>query len=296
MSRKLQYVFTDVFAESKYAGNPLATFLDGSGLSGKEMQQITREINFSETTFILPDQGKDGAFRVRIFTPGGEVDFAGHPTLGTAWVIRNRLIRKPSEKIVLDLNVGRVPVTWGDADDVNSMLFMRQIEPSFGEQVDAEILADVLRLPPGSLDLEWPVQAVSTGLAHLIVPVKDLKALKKASIQPGLYWALVDKHEAKSILVFCPEGYESSQAVSVRVFGDYYGVPEDPATGSGNGCLAAYLAKHRYFGKPEIDILAGQGYEMGRPSTLALKSSEREGRIQVQVGGRVVPVAEGWWE
>lgn len=296
MNRKRHFIFTDVFAESKYAGNPLATFLDGSSLSGGEMLQITREINFSETTFILPDEGKDGGFRVRIFTPGSEVDFAGHPTLGTAWVIRQHLIRKPVDPVVLNLNVGPVPVTWPDPDDGNSPLFMEQVEPSFDEHADQKTMAGVLNLNPDDLDSRWPVQSVSTGLPHFIVAVKDLKTLKKVRVNLDLYWALINQSETKSILVFCPEGYDASQALAVRVFGDYYGVPEDPATGSGNGCLAAFLVKYRYYGSDTIDIRTGQGYEIGRPSTLVLRASKQGESIQVKVGGRVVPVAEGYWE
>ncbi len=295
MSRKLRYVLTDVFAESKYSGNQLATFLDGSSLSGAEMQQIAREINFSETTFILPGESPDGEFRVRIFTPGGEVDFAGHPTLGSAYVIRKHILQNHVNEVRLNLNVGQVPVTWSDPDDENSRLFMRQIEPTFGDQMDAELLADVLGLSSNAMDTKWPVEVVSTGLPQIMVPLKNMKALKQIKIRKDLYEELILKSEAKIILAFSPGGYARDQALGVRVFCDYFGIPEDPATGSGNGCLAAYLVKHRYFGSKSIDIRAGQGYEIGRPSTLALRASNRNGRIQVEVGGRVIPIAEGLW-
>jgi len=296
MSRRFHFIMTDVFAESKYAGNQLAVFLDGSSLSGEEMLQITREINFSETTFILPEEGKDGGYRVRIFTPGSEVDFAGHPTLGTAWVIRKHLIQKPVDKVVLNLNVGPVPVTWADPEDENGQGFMRQIEPTFGEQLDAGILADVLGLPSDAMDSKWPVEVVSTGLPQIMVPLKNLDALKQVKVQRDLYDELILNREAKIVLAFCPGGYTQDQALGVRVFCDYFGIQEDPATGSGNGCLAAYLVKNRYFGSDAIDIRTGQGYEIGRPSTLALRASRQEDSIQVEVGGRVVPIAEGYWE
>jgi trans-2,3-dihydro-3-hydroxyanthranilate isomerase len=296
MSRKLRYVLTDVFAESKYSGNQLATFLDGSSLSGAEMQQIAREINFSETTFILPGESPDGEFRVRIFTPGGEVDFAGHPTLGSAYVIRKYILQNHGNEVRLNLNVGQVPVTWSDPDDENSRLFMRQIEPTFGDQMDADLLADVLGLSSNAMDTKWPVEVVSTGLPQIMVPLKNMKALKQIKIRKDLYEELILKSEAKIILVFSPGGYTRDQALGVRVFCDYFGIPEDPATGSGNGCLAAYLVKHRYFGSKSIDIQTGQGYEIGRPSTLALRASNQNGRIQVEVGGRVIPIAEGLWQ
>ncbi|MBN2104526.1 PhzF family phenazine biosynthesis protein [bacterium] len=296
MNQKLKFVISDVFAESRYSGNQLATFLDASSLTDEEMQHITREINFSETTFILPGSRKNGGYRVRIFTPGCEVDFAGHPTLGTASVIRNHLLGEPVDQVLLNLNVGPVPVTWQNPKNAGGLLWMKQVEPVFGGQMDAVRMAEVLGIDPDDLDEKWPVESVSTGLAHHIVPLKNKQALKKAKIQPAFYEPLINQTKTKSILIFCPEGYEDEQTLGVRVFDDYYGIPEDPATGSGNGCLAAYLVKHRYFGSHAIDIKVGQGYEIGRPSTLALKASDSQNRIQVQVGGKVVQIAEGFWD
>jgi len=296
MQRKLRFVISDVFAESKYTGNQLATFLDASSLTDDEMQQMTREIHFSETTFIFPVPQENGGYRVRIFTPGCEVDFAGHPTLGTASVIRDHLVREPVDRVLLNLNVGPVPVTWQDPQNKDGLLWMKQVEPVFGEQMDAARMAEVLGLDPDNLDARWPVESVSTGLAHYIVPLKNKIALQKAKIQHGFYDPLINQSDTKSILIFCPEGYNDTQTLGVRVFDDYYGIPEDPATGSGNGCLAAYLVRHRYFGSESIDIQIGQGYEIGRPSTLALKAAANQDGIQVQVGGKVLQIAEGLWD
>lgn len=126
------------------------------------------------------------------------------------------------------------------------------------------------------------------------MPLNNLDALKRAKINKDEYFALVSDAWAKNILVFSREGYVP-QSLSVRVFADYYGVPEDAATGSGNGCLAAYLVRHKLFGSPNLDVLAGQGYEMGRPSTLTLRANENANGIEVFVGGNVVDVAEGVW-
>ena len=295
MNRKLKYVLTDVFAETEYSGNQLATFLDGTLLSDDEMQKIAREINFSETTFIIPDQSNTNAYRVRIFTPGGEVNFAGHPTLGTAYVIRQTLMEREVSIVVLHLNVGEVPVDWVEMEKGPVIPFMRQKSPSFGDQVQPKRMANILNLNLDDIDEKWPVETVSTGLPFFIVPLKDAKALKKIMVQAGPYQDLIQNSEAKSILAFCPEGYTKEQTLGVRVFPIHYGIPEDPATGSGNGCLAAWLVKNRYFGTETVDISVGQGYEIGRPSLLRLKASRVQGDIQVNVGGQVRWVAEGYW-
>jgi trans-2,3-dihydro-3-hydroxyanthranilate isomerase len=295
MNRKLKFVLTDVFAESKYSGNQLATFLDGSSLSDDEMQKITREIHFSETTFILPNESNKEGYRVRIFTPGSEVDFAGHPTLGTASVIRKYLIGKTESRVILNLNVGAVPVDWIQLEDGTAMPFMRQKPPAFGGSVQPGRMSKVLNLDPEDIDSQWPVEIVSTGLPFFIVPLKHKAALQRIAVQAGPYEQLIRESEAKSILAFCPEGYTKDQALGVRVFPIHYGIPEDPATGSGNGCLAAWLVKNRYFETETVDVSVGQGYEMGRPSLLRLKASQIQDAIQVNVGGKVQWVAEGVW-
>jgi trans-2,3-dihydro-3-hydroxyanthranilate isomerase len=285
----LNFSFVDVFAEQKYAGNQLAVFRRAGALSGDEMQAIAREVNFSESTFILTDEPRDGGYDVRIFTPKHEVPFAGHPTLGTAHIIRSVLLGGKADRVVLNLQVGQIPVTFSP----DGYCWMKQIEPVFGPQHPHETLAPVLGLEPGDLDPRFPVEEVSTGLEFFIVPLKTLAALKKARIDRPKYDALVERTAAKGILIFCPEAHEPGNDLSVRVFVDYFGVPEDPATGSGNGCLAGYLAQHSYFGQPAINVRAEQGYEIGRPSRLLLKTDSQDGKIGVYVGGKSITVAEG---
>lgn len=286
---KLDFYIVDVFTGQKYAGNQLAVFRNAAGLSDAEMQQIAREINFSETTFILSDEPRGGGYEVRIFTPREEVPFAGHPTLGTAHILRSEILGGAAPRVVLNLKVGQIPVTFGR--DSNG--WMQQIEPLFGACHSPQALAPVLNLDAAALDERYPIQEVSTGLPFFIVPLKNLSALKSARIDREKYFSLIQDTAAKGILVFCPEPHEAQNDLSVRVFVDYYGVPEDPATGSGNGCLAGYLVKHRYFGKADIDIRCEQGYEIGRPSLLFLKAGEADGRINIFVGGRAILVARG---
>ncbi|BBI99013.1 phenazine biosynthesis protein [Ferrigenium kumadai] len=292
---KPRFFITDVFTSQRYGGNQLATFVDCESLSDREMQQIAKEINFSETTFITSRQPRDGGFDVRIFTPNAEVEFAGHPTLGTAHIIRNRLRLTEAIEVALNLRVGKIPVAFAETPAKASLLWMKQMPPTFGKRLDAGALARVLGVEPSDIDQDFPIVEVSTGFPAVVVPLKNLDALRRARIDKEAYFALVNDAWAKLILVFSTEGYEAAQNVSVRVFADYYGIPEDAATGSANGCLAAYLACNKVFGSPSIDVLAGQGYEMGRPSTLALRANETDGEIEVSVGGSVVDVAEGVW-
>lgn len=287
-----KFFITDVFTTRRYGGNQLATFIDCEFLSGREMQEIAREINFSETTFITSRQPRDGGYDVRIFTPRAEVDFAGHPTIGTAHIIRNKLRLTDAAEITLNLRVGKIPVTFSDT----SMVWMKQMQPAFGKRLNADTLARMLSLGTTDIDPRFPIEEVSTGFPHLVVPLRNLDALKRAKINKEEYFAWATGAWAKNILVFSREGYEADHSLSVRVFADFYGIAEDAATGSGNGCLAAYLAQHQVLGSSTLDVLAGQGYEMERPSTLALRATKNVTGIEVFVGGGVVDVAEGVWK
>ena len=279
----------DVFAEEKYAGNQLAVVRYGSGLSDLQMQKIAREMNYSETTFIISSEQRNGGYDVRIFTPKEEVPFAGHPTLGTAYIIQNRILEEPVEKVVLNLKVGQIPVTF----QPNGILWMRQKEPTFGKTFDKETIARILSIDADTIDDRFPIQEVSTGLPFIIVPLRKLETTKKCRIITDRLFDLIKDTEAKAILVFSPETYNPSNNLNVRVFVDYFGIPEDPATGSGNGCLAGYLMKHQYFRTEQLNIRVEQGYEIGRPSLLHLNGEVRDGKIAVSVGGNVIPVAEG---
>jgi len=286
---KKPFYILDVFTEKKYAGNQLAVFRSAAGLSSEEMQKIAREINFSETTFILSDEQVNGGFDVRIFTPNEEVPFAGHPTIGTAHIIRSEILGGNADSVTLNLKVGQIPVTFS-ADGYS---WMKQISPKFGQQHKPEVFADMLGLGIHEINNRFPIEEVSTGLPFFIVPLKNLTALKKAKVNREKCFALIQNTEAKGILVFCPEAHEPQNDISARVFVDYYGVPEDPATGSGNGCLAGYLAKHHYFGRENVDVRSEQGYEIGRPSLLLLKAEQRGPNINIFVGGKSVVVAQG---
>jgi trans-2,3-dihydro-3-hydroxyanthranilate isomerase len=286
---RLAFSIVDVFAEEKYAGNQLAVVRYGKDVPDLEMQKIARETNYSETTFINSSDERDGGYDVRIFTPKQEVPFAGHPTLGTTYVIQKEIITRPVEKVVLNLKVGQIPVTFS-ADGV---LWMRQKEPTFGRTYDPKTISQALTIETEAVDDRFPIEEVSTGLPFIIVPLRKLEHVKRCALAKEEYFDLIKDTEAKSILVFNPETYDTKNNLNVRVFAEAYGVAEDPATGSANGCLAGYLSKHRYFKTERVNVRVEQGYEVGRPSLLYLTAGVVGGRIAVSVGGRVVPIARG---
>ncbi|WP_077618233.1 PhzF family phenazine biosynthesis protein [Bacillus sinesaloumensis] len=289
---KINFSIVDVFSQGKYTGNQLAVFKNAQNISSSHMQQIAKEINYSETTFILSDSKTDNGYDVRIFTPNEEVPFAGHPTLGTAYIIQNEIIGEPIEKLILNVKAGQIPVS---VDNQEQLLWMEQNNPTFGRILDTIKVSEVLNIDKEYIDDRFPIQEVSTGLPVIIVPLKSLEAVKKVKINKDKYYELIETTDAKAIMVFSPETYHSDNDVNVRDFADYFGIPEDAATGSSNGCLASYLVKYRYFDKSEINIRVEQGYEIKRPSLLFLKASEENGEIKVYVGGKVEKIAQGEW-
>lgn len=287
-----QVHFVDVFSQGKYTGNQLAVVREASNLSTDEMLAFTRETNFSEATFIESPDETDGGYDVRIFDPAEEIPFAGHPTLGTAFVIREYLRDDHPEEVELNLGVGQIPV-WVEDHDGDETYWMRQIEPTFEDEFAPELFADILGLDTADIDDSHPIRLVSTGLPTVIVPLTSLEAVEQAETQPEPYYnRLIDSYGNVNLLVFAPETVEDND-LHVRVFADAAGVPEDPATGSSNGCLAGYLVEHDYFDTDEIEVTVEQGYEMERPSLLHLRAAKSTDVINVEVGGRVSPVLDG---
>lgn len=290
----MKFFIVDVFAvEEKYTGNQLAVFTNAANISERQMQRIAKEINYSETTFILASAQREGGYDVRIFTPEQELPFAGHPTLGTAYVIGQEVIKQSVQEIVLNLKIGQIPVTLNYLEDSVEWLWMQQKIPTFTQLFPAETMAEVLNLELDEIDSRFPIQEVSTGVPFIITPLKTQASLKRIKVNKDKYFELISTTQAKSILAFCPETYNSENDLSVRVFADYLGVPEDPATGSANGCLAGYLVQFAYFGKELIDLRVEQGYEIGRPSLLLLKAQRKDEQIEVFVGGKVIMIAKG---
>jgi trans-2,3-dihydro-3-hydroxyanthranilate isomerase len=289
----LRFYIVDVFAESKYSGNQLAVFRDSGKLTDGEMQRIAQEMHYSETTFITSEEPRGGGYDVRVFTPSFELPFAGHPTLGTAYIIQSRIIGKPTKLVRLNMKVGQIPVSFSFINGRADLLWMRQKEPIFGRRFEAGPISKLLGLRPSDFDTNFPITHVSTGIPFVIVPLKGLKAVRRTRVAQDLLPRFLKSTKSVAILVFSIETYRKENDLNVRVLGAAAEIPEDPATGSANGCLAAYLVKHHYFGTDRVEARVEQGYEIGRKSLILLKAKETTRGIEVNVGGRVRFVASG---
>ena len=287
MSR-MEFYIVDVFTIGrKYTGNQLAVYLGDPPPA--LMQELAKEINFSETTFVTSPQPENGGYNVRIFMPEVEVDFAGHPVLGTAYVIRREYLKRPVAELVLNLPVGQIPVTFAD----DGILWMRQNPPRFGHQFSPAELARILNLSEDDIDTRFPVQEVSTGMAFVLVPLISLDAVRRARVNLDRLRALLGAHDAIAPAIFCAETLDAANDLHVRVLDDIYGAPEDPATGSANGCIAGFIVEHGYFPGERVSLRSEQGYQIGRPSLLHLEAYRVDEEIQIRVGGRVELVAQG---
>jgi trans-2,3-dihydro-3-hydroxyanthranilate isomerase len=290
--REKEFRIVDVFTIGKYSGNQLAVVMAGDNMDSIKMQSIAQEMNYSETTFITGGDLENG-FDVRIFTPAIEIPFAGHPVLGTAYVACTELCEGEPKTIKLILKAGQIDVTIEYNGNNPSLLTMRQQEPEFGEIFESSIFPGILGLHETDVPEDFPVQHVSTGLSFAIVPIRSLEAMGRISLQLDKYSQFAASTEAKGLLCFCTETVNRENQLHVRMFAPGYGIMEDSATGSGNGCLAAYLLKYSVFGKGEVKARSEQGIEMGRSSLLYLSAFREGSRIIVHVGGAVVPTAKG---
>lgn len=287
----MDFYIVDVFAEEKYQGNQLAVLIPSITISTEEMQKIAREINFNETTFILSGKQANGGYDVRIFTPDVEVPFAGHPTLGTAFIIQNFSENNESKQITLNLKVGQIPVNFE-----GEQLIMKQNPPEVGTIIpDQDIFTEILQISNEDIDSRFPIQVVSTGLPTLIVPLVSLDAVNRCKINHNAFQHFIDHVIKASILVFSTETKLPENDLNVRVFLDDTGFPEDPATGSANGNLAGYLIAHDFFESKKIEYRVKQGFQMGRPSILNIQAEKTQDFIQILVGGKVFLIAKGEW-
>ena len=286
MSRELRFVQVDVFTERVFGGNPLAVVFEAAGLSDALMQAIAREMNCSETTFLLPPTRPDCAARVRIFTPAREVPFAGHPTIGTAWVLATEKLLPPdTRRFNLEEGIGPVEVTLEGAPARPSFLWMRHGEARFGpELIKRAGFARALGLAESDLLAGSPVQTGSTGNAFLYVPLRDREVVDRARL------------DVPALLAAQGEGPNLGVFVYSRMFAPHTsGILEDPATGSASGPLGAYLVERGLVTPADtVDIVSEQGTRMGRPSFIRIRVGMSAGRVsEILVGGSVVPVIEG---
>lgn len=302
--KKIEYYILDVFAEQRYGGNQLAVFLDiNNELDKEKMLQIAKEIGFAESTFITKKIA-DNYYTVRIFTTESEIPFAGHPTLGTSFVIANQLMEGTAPKIKLDLKVGRIEVELSDAQNKSSCLYtMTQAQPQFLKSFQREIFAKELGMDSSIIQQGLPIQEISTGLPFIIVPIKSLKQMDKIKLEASSLKSFLLKHElyktnslngiSTSFLFFTNETFEEGNDYNVRMFCiEDEILKEDSATGSANGCFLAYLLKNI---SNEISAKVEQGFQMNRMSHLFLTGLKSENNYQIKVGGHSKMIAQGQW-
>ena len=296
--RSYNFVQTSVFTDERYAfsGNQLATFwnLSESDMKDDEMLGITREMNFSETTFVLPPKSEKCIKKVRIFTPGREIPFAGHPTLGTAFVLKDKeIIEKKAIKSFLELGIGPIQVKFSE----NNFISMQQPKPNFLEEfTDKKAIANILGIEEEVISDKLPMRFVSTGLPFLIVPLISLSAVQSIKLNVSVLLEELKNLPSQELLVFCSETIHSDSNVHMRMFAPSIGVIEDPATGSAVGPLGAYIDNYNCVKglTKGRKITVEQGYEINRPSKLLSKCNYENSDISsVIVEGQVRKTAEG---
>jgi len=297
-----RFVQVDVFTERVFGGNPLAVVFAADGLEAGVMQQIAREMNCSETTFLLTATRGDCAGRVRIFTPAREVPFAGHPTIGTAWVLATEgLLPAGATRFNLEEGIGPVEVTLEGDPENPSFLWMRHGPVSFGPELgNREGFARSLGLEVSDLLAGCPIRTGSTGSTFLYVPLRDRETVDRARLDVPALLDAQGEGPKVGVFVFAPDPGPAPDRGAARVYSRMFaphtsGVPEDPATGSASGPLGAYLVEHGLVAPAgTVDIVSAQGVKMGRPSAVHIRVHTRNGRAgDIAVGGRVVPVIEG---
>jgi len=304
MMRRLHYHRVDVFTDRVFGGNPLAVFTNGRGLSAETMQAVAKEFNLSETTFVLPPDEARHDYRVRIFTPANELPMAGHPTVGTSFVLaREHMIEQARDgavNITLEEGVGPVPVRVEFKAGEPIYAEMTQPLPTFGPRLDdLATVAEMLSLNVEDIDERLPIEVVSCGVPFLYVPLKNLDAARRARPRADAMERALAGVVPPEVLLFTREVEHEGSTVHSRMFAPVMGITEDPATGAASGPLGSYLVRYGLVKTTNgaADIVSEQGLEMGRPSFVKIRiETEGEEIKTVRVGGQTVYVGEGFIE
>lgn len=298
--RRFRMKQVDVFTDRPLTGNPLAVFFDGAGLSSEEMLAIAREMNLSETTFVLPPTEQEADYKVRIFTPAKEIPFAGHPSIGTAHALieDGRIpLKKTVTTVRQEVGIGVLPIEIQLTSRKKRLITMTQGKPRLGQIVeDIEGVADILGVPREEIaSTNLPIQVSSTGLDQLMVPIQSLERIRSLLPDFEKLRELERKLDLTGCSVFTLERSSPDASVHVRFFAPGAGVFEDPATGSAAGALGAYLVNHGVLGsKSPVSFIIEQGLEIHRPSRIIVAVDHEAGTpTVVKVGGEAVTVLEG---
>lgn len=294
-----RFLLVDVFTDHAFAGNQLAVFCDASSVDPEWMQPFARELNFSETVYVLPPEDPSNTACLRIFTPEAEVPFAGHPVIGTAFALeRERDDLAAEDDLRFEVEAGVIQVRRYRSENGRLLqAVMNQRRPTFLTEVaPAEEVAAALGIPASEILITGlPCQVVSTGLPFHIVPVGSLDAMRRLQPSPARMLRLGEKLGVSDICAFSFETVAADATVHARMFAPSYGIPEDPATGSAAGCIGSYVVRHRAVPPARLTrLVVEQGMEMGRPGRLHVEvHSEQDKICSVLVGGCAVVVGEG---
>jgi len=296
-----RFLIADVFTDVRFGGNQLAVFLDGSGLDSRTMQDIAREMNYSETTFLLPPEG-EGDYRIRIFTPAHELPFAGHPIVGSAYVIVSEKMKKwgnQSTTVTLEAGVGPIRIEIKtEGGQLGRSTMTQPLPVVHGKYSDIDAVARALSLETSTIQkTNLPVETIFNGIAALIVPVASLSAIENIKVDSNALTEISNEVGASTVLAFTRETLAPENTVHCRVFAPAAGVSEDAATGSANGCFGFYLLRHKVVQPTATTrIISEQGYEMNRPSQLYIDvdvNMDNSAVTEVRVGGSVVIAGQG---
>jgi trans-2,3-dihydro-3-hydroxyanthranilate isomerase len=290
-----RFVTLDVFTGRRFAGNPLAVVLDAEGITDAGMQAVAREFNLSETVFVLPPADGTHRARLRIFTPAIEIPFAGHPTVGTA-VLLGCIDGTGRREMILEEGVGDVHCVGEPtgSDRGRAKFELPRLPEETGPAAEADRLAAALGIDAGEIGFERFVPACwSAGADYTFVPVRGLDAIRKCRIDLA-HWAAIDRHGPAGALLFCRETIEPGSAFHARMFAPSFGIAEDPATGSAAAAFAGVLARGEMLAEGEHDFQIEQGYEMRRPSLIALSIDISRGNlVSAAIAGEAIIVSEG---
>ncbi|WP_268849300.1 PhzF family phenazine biosynthesis protein [Flavobacterium aestivum] len=285
---KLPFYIVDVFAEKKYTGNQLAVFLDAEALSTEEMQKIAREINFAESTFITKIQPEKNSAAIRIFTVEYEMKFAGHPIIGTSWVLMNKIVESQPRNFNLSVPIGEIPI-----QQTEDLVWLQAAQPEFLDVFSKEEFLSFNNLSNDDFDDKLPIQEVTTGSAFVIVPLKNIKALKDLNLEliKTKEWLLANcKTNHRALYFYC---FDNGKLISRMLYIENNQIMEDAATGSASTCLQAFLLKYH---SPEIKTINHQGDFINRSSQIYFDGKLSENHFDIKIGGKTQFIAKGEWE
>jgi trans-2,3-dihydro-3-hydroxyanthranilate isomerase len=284
----LPFYIVDVFADKKYAGNQLAVFLDAGNLSSEEMQNMAREINFAESTFITKLDRENNSADVKIFTPAAEMQFAGHPIIGTSWVLMNKVFENSPENIKLNVPIGPIAI-----HKTEELIWLKAAQPKFWDIFSKEDFTGFSNLKKEDFENQFPIQEVTTGSAFVMVGLSNKRALENLIIDKDKTDQWLKKHCKTAHRGLYFYYLEDSKLFSRMLCVEHNQLVEDAATGSASTCLQAFLLKYH---KPEFELTNYQGDYIGRPSQIYFKGKLTDNQFDIQIGGKAQFVAKGEWD